>query len=596
MNIFQKYISYGLSVIPCGQDKRPLLSWKEYQSRLAGEECARWSGNIAIVCGAVSGGVVCVDFDIKNGDHYSPFCKIINDNYPEILSRLVFESSPSGGVHVVFRTETEVKNVKLAKMKGGKEATIETRGEGGYFLCAPSTGYELTFGDFSKLSLLTEIETDLILSACKSLSEGIEDKSEPEERIAGFSGLSPFDDYNKRHDIVSLLEKHGWGVVFNRGEATYFCRPGKESGISASWNSVPERFYVFSTSTEFENAHIYKASAVYAILEHGGDFGLAAKALYAEGFGDRVTVQRQEVVEHNIAGTPLEESSGKKCSVCRPMDFWDDTSDLYQNGRERGYDLEWPSMRPLMQIVRGLIYVFTGMPGHGKTEFVLNIAMHLSMSNGARWAIFSPENYPAKEMNANLVEKVLKQQFFGADRIEFEVMKKALVSVLDKHVVYLGVTDDSVTLDQILNTAKELDIDGLIIDPYNELESTRPTTMSSTEFVGYNLMRLRRFAKLNNKMVFVTAHPVKVKKDEDGKVPVVELYDIADSAHWRNKADFGVSVYRNKETGMTDVYVQKVRFRHHGKIGCASLSFDTFSGSFREPNRDIPADFGWQSD
>jgi len=133
MNIFQEYISYGLSVIPCNADKRPQFAWKQYQSTIAGKEAAEWSGAIACVCGAVSGGLICIDFDIKNGEKYTEWVMLINENYPDLLGKLVIEQSPSGGKHVIFRSDKQIKNIKLANNQTG-QATIETRGEGGYFL------------------------------------------------------------------------------------------------------------------------------------------------------------------------------------------------------------------------------------------------------------------------------------------------------------------------------------------------------------------------------------------------------------------------------------------------------------------------------
>ena len=71
-----------------------------------------------------------------------------------------------------------------------------------------------------------------------------------------------------------------------RDGTTYLKRPGKkEKGISASWNHVPDRLYVFTTDTSFENEHVYKASAVYAVLEHNSNWKAAAMALAKEGYG-----------------------------------------------------------------------------------------------------------------------------------------------------------------------------------------------------------------------------------------------------------------------------------------------------------------------
>ncbi|GAH60090.1 unnamed protein product, partial [marine sediment metagenome] len=69
----------GWSVIPVGEDKKPLVKWKPYQERLPTEdEVRRWFGErvaeedyplagIALICGSVSGGVYALDVDPRNG-------------------------------------------------------------------------------------------------------------------------------------------------------------------------------------------------------------------------------------------------------------------------------------------------------------------------------------------------------------------------------------------------------------------------------------------------------------------------------------------------------------------------------------------------
>jgi twinkle protein len=54
-------------------------------------------------------------------------------------------------------------------------------------------------------------------------------------------------------------------------------------------------------------------------------------------------------------------------------------------------------------------------------------------------------------------------------------------------------------------------------------------------------------------------HPTKLRSSDDGKDPVPGLYDLAGSAHWRNKADAGIVVYRDYEKAVTFVISKKIR-------------------------------------
>jgi hypothetical protein len=112
---------------------------------------------------------------------------------------------------------------------------------------------------------------------------------EQKKRIEGV--LTPFDDYDQRGNPIELLCSHGWKVDYEKGGVTFLTRPGKDKGVSATFNFQeggypPNRFYCFTSSTEFNANKCYKPYAVYALLECNGDFKEATKNLAKEGYGD----------------------------------------------------------------------------------------------------------------------------------------------------------------------------------------------------------------------------------------------------------------------------------------------------------------------
>lgn len=98
-------------------------------------------------------------------------------------------------------------------------------------------------------------------------------------------GTRPGDDYNARGDVVSLLRAHGWVPVRDDGDSSKWRRPGKSTGISASLRGGA--FYVFTTSTRLRARAAYSPFALYAALEHGGNYDNAASALATQGFGSK---------------------------------------------------------------------------------------------------------------------------------------------------------------------------------------------------------------------------------------------------------------------------------------------------------------------
>lgn len=309
MNLRDVAISYqraGLAVLPARRaEKRPAVgAWRQYRDRLPTEaEIEAWFANdhdaLCILCGKVSGHKEIIDFD-AGGEKFSAWWDRIP---PDLRDRLVVERTPSGGYHVDYRCEAEIcGNLKLAqrRLDDGKVVTlIETRGEGGLFLCAPTPGYALLQGDLCEPPVLTEAERDVLLQTAWELNEYVPppvDCPTHSAIVGQRSGMSvgqcgsrsnmadrPGDVFNTSGDVRAVLEQHGW-VRVKGGENEYWRRPGKATSWSATLKDGV--LYVFSANADpFESNRAYSPFAVYTLLEHGGDWSRAASALRAQGYG-----------------------------------------------------------------------------------------------------------------------------------------------------------------------------------------------------------------------------------------------------------------------------------------------------------------------
>jgi hypothetical protein len=115
---------FGLSVIPMGLDKRPMIAWKEYQERHATQDdLEKWPHeNLAIVTGFVSG-IVVVDCESREDAEW--FWKSRGTS-PVICQT-------KRGFHFYFRWPGQ--QVKNAQRVGER---YDVRGDGGYVLAPPS--------------------------------------------------------------------------------------------------------------------------------------------------------------------------------------------------------------------------------------------------------------------------------------------------------------------------------------------------------------------------------------------------------------------------------------------------------------------------
>ena len=104
--------------------------------------------------------------------------------------------------------------------------------------------------------------------------------------------------------------------------------------------------------------------------------------------------------------------------------------------------------------------------------------------------------------------------------------------------------------------------------------------LSETQYISQELTKIRRFARFNGIHIWVVAHPTKLSKNASGQYDPPTMYDIAGGAHWRNKADNGICVYRDFQTNITEIIVQKIRFKEIGKLGSVSLKY-THTGQYK---------------
>ncbi len=310
-DIARRYTEAGLSVLPVKTDgsKAPdIHAWTDLQNRIpTAEELLQWYGNghkrgIAIIAGAVSGNLEIID--CEGGSPIGEWKETVQRmGHGDLLNHLAVVVTPSNGVHLYYRCSSIGKNQKLAMRPDGSsgrpKVIFETRSEGGYVLapgCPPechATGneYRLAAGDLMNIPTITPEEREVLLSAARSFDmmpiKAIKAGPAHYESTGG-TGDRPGDHYSRATSWAQLLEPHGWKQVFSRGEVTYWRRPGKDQGISATTgHGGHDILYVFTSSTAFEPGTGYTKFTAYAILVHNGDYDAAARELGARGFGKK---------------------------------------------------------------------------------------------------------------------------------------------------------------------------------------------------------------------------------------------------------------------------------------------------------------------
>lgn len=125
------YLHDGFSVIPVGKDKRPLISWKEFQTRCATEEeVDKWfveypDAQIGIVTGKISNLTV-VDIEFGGDPSFLP------------QDTLIIKTGGGGWHYYYSFCEGVMNSARIREL-------VDIRGEGGYVVAPPS---ETTKGEY----------------------------------------------------------------------------------------------------------------------------------------------------------------------------------------------------------------------------------------------------------------------------------------------------------------------------------------------------------------------------------------------------------------------------------------------------------------
>lgn len=322
----------GCSVWPSAQDgtKRPMgVEWKSRMRERAPVEQLEqfiFSGRtgIGLICGAISGNLEMLELEAEATDSAS-LDKILHELdkrdltwlWDELVYNGYSEHTPSGGLHMVYRVDggTVPGNTKIARRPAtAQELSInsddkiktlsETRGEGGYVVVAPSHGtvhptgqpWTIYVGRPGEVPTIKWTDRcalhEAVAAALDQMpqQEWVRPTQAPQRPL---DGSRPGDDFQLRVTWEEILEPHGWRVHHRTIAETFWTRPGKKrtDGWSASTGLMgsgrDDRLYVWSSSTVFNTERPYNKFSAYALLEHGGDFGAAARELGRRGYGDQ---------------------------------------------------------------------------------------------------------------------------------------------------------------------------------------------------------------------------------------------------------------------------------------------------------------------
>lgn len=282
--------------------------------------------------------------------------------------------------------------------------------------------------------------------------------------------------------------------------------------------------------------------------------------------------------------------------VVTPDELRENVWKLYREGLKRGMSTGWATLDPYYTVRLGEWTLITGAPGAGKSTFADALCLNLAVNHSMKIGVFSAENIPIERHITSFSERFVGKPFeepqtrFGRERMTEGELDRALDFMNDRFF-FVKPREQGQTIDHVLDAMSWMVKHGckiLLIDPWTELDQDRPKGMTETEYIGESLWKIRRYARLNDVHPIMVAHPAKLQRGKDGKYPVPTLYDISGSAQWYNMSDNGIVIYRDRDSddNLTELHVNKIRFREVGRTGMVRLGFDRPTGRFSDLETD----------
>ena len=264
-------------------------------------------------------------------------------------------------------------------------------------------------------------------------------------------------------------------------------------------------------------------------------------------------------------------------------DLHGDLRALFDNGFGPGAETGWEEMDKICTYERRRNIIVTGTPGAGKSEWVDELVLRLCLRHQWKIGFFSPENIPIVYHLRKLIEKLTGHRFQNGCGMTEGLLARS-EEFLTENVSHISLKGNA-TPDRVLAKARELVVRRgcriFVFDPLNRFDHEPAPGQTETQYISNLLNKFTEFATQYNCLLILVAHPRKMNRNPTtGATPRVEMYDINGSADFYNKADYGFVVERDKEIGITRVYVDKVKFKHLGVGGVATFVYDPVNGRY----------------
>lgn len=269
---------------------------------------------------------------------------------------------------------------------------------------------------------------------------------------------------------------------------------------------------------------------------------------------------------------------------------WDLMIDQYRNGREKGKTTHFPNLDKHYSFLAKEITLVTGIPSHGKSQFLRQLVLCKAMYDGWKWACYVPEDWTIDYFFEDLCHTFIgksSDKAAGLERMTEQELIEAMTFVRSHFFcIYPEVDKESGIsplptnewINQRINFLKlKHGVNAYLKDPWNKI--FHDFQMREDQYLAQELSKEKFFAGAFDAALYV-AHPTKLNTAKDGSYEVPTAYNISGGAMWYNMMDNILAVHRpnlkdNADDKLVEIYIHKIKKRKLvGKPGQINIYFD----------------------
>ena len=258
--------------------------------------------------------------------------------------------------------------------------------------------------------------------------------------------------------------------------------------------------------------------------------------------------------------------------------FFNRLLEVARQGDRVGYEISLKSFSDIFRFKGTGILTITGIPGHGKTEFIDECILDLARLYGHETIVAGFEQSPEEHV-IKLARKLVGTNITcnsWLNDTNLPTLQKAVDYITTK-IRHIDTTKEGGNIVNILKIAAKTiqtsreqggDPRYVVIDPFNMLSIK--SRLSSHEKIEEILRLITHFSHQMGVMVILVAHPFKMRKNEEtGKYDVPDFYAVKGSSAFFEMSYHGLVVYRSgyQATDTVMVRVLKVKQSNLGKTG-----------------------------